>query len=727
MSCEIITVPPPCTTNIAVSDIYTIDGVAKRSLFQDVEPVSQQESIRARDVLSRLQVLSPNLAKDFKLREDSMDDIPFRLLSHREDPSTPEVSYIALSYCWADDTARTNATGSAFQGIIVPENDKDRTDSTYPLPSSPLLFQALLNERSCSREGIWIDAVCINQQNVAEKYKAINAMNLVYQSARETVFLLDDVDVTKSEYDFLQAYLPLYKSSIAKPLIERYAPESMASNKIYRDFFVKIMQARWFSRAWCNHEMSLSRSLVFLIRCDFISAQPSVVRFTGEFLLFFLTQGLRSGLGTLLPENMLHIFRVLLPSVTVAKRAHQLVHSHMETFAEVFSLTAGGDRALAEENRLLDGNLDKLHIAINTTGIGLSYIRASSVKDEVILPSKEECCRKFTILALAARDPIALCISGPLMHLGGRMRSWLNWPMPRDIQHGSEPPEMLSDIAVRAMTLDRSSAAEYISLDLMVLDARRDASEPSDTFIERAKDIIDACKREGLEIRSLRLEYMNSGIEFSALNCTKPIDRATAATRLHTRCLACVLECGPHWAAWVAKKLPEPSHDPEMIIISIEALIHGTFQSFIKNTKNRNAVEAVLHLVGYIIRRAVPWETTEHSWMMWQPRLVSSIGGGGKLLIFDRLEENIMIAVPTCLVHEQYWHFFRGWTVVPVSRRQLMASSATAESLGGDMGAAFCLVAKTRVFGRIELEDERLKFGVLSKGVRVYGIPCLGP
>ncbi|MCJ1399747.1 hypothetical protein MMC11_002949 [Xylographa trunciseda] len=710
MSCEIITVPLPYITGIAWADIHTIDGVAKRSLFQDAEPVSQQEYTRASDVLSRLQVLSPNLAKDFKLREDSMDNITFRLLSHREDPSMPEVSFIALSYCWADNTATTNTTGSPF---------------AYPLPSSPLLFQALLNERSSSREGLWIDAVCINQQDAEEKYKAINAMNLVYQSARETVVLLDDIGVTQSEYDFLQAYLPLYESSLAKPLIDRYAPKPMASNPIFRDFFVKIIQARWFSRAWCNHEMRLSRSLIFLIRCDCISAQPSVLRLTGECLLFFLTQGLRSGLGSQLSQNMWHISRVLLPSVTLDKRANQLVHSHMETFAEVFSLTAGGDRALSEEERLLDGNLDKFHIAINTTGIGLSYIRASSVKDELVLPSKEECCRKFTILALAARDPIALCTSGPLMHWGGRIRSWLNWPMPRDIQHGAEPPEKLSDSAVRAMTLDHSPAAEYISLDLMVLDTCRDVNEPSDVFIERAKDIIDACERQGLKIRSLSLEYMNSGIEFTTLKSTEPIDRIIAATRLHTRCLACILECGPHWAAWIARKLPDASLDPETIILSVEALMHGTFPIFIEDTKNRATVEAVLHLVGCIIRRGVPWETTEHSWMMWVPRLVSSIGGGGKILIFDRLEDNLLTAVPTCLVHEQYWHFFRGWTIVPVSCRQLIGSTITAESLGDEMGAAYCLVAKTRVFGRIELEDERLKFGVLRKGVRVYGMPYL--
>ena len=719
---------PPYPIAISRSHIHELDGLAKSALFQHAEPVSQQESNRATDILARLQVLSPSLAKDFKPREDSMQNIPFRLLNHGVDLSTPEVSYIALSYCWAENNATGGGAESRAQQAISLKDESKSNSSEHPLPCSPLLFKALLNERSFPHEGIWIDAVCINQQDAGEKYKAINAMNIVYQSARETTVLLDDIEVTVSEHSFLKAYLPLFESSAEQPLHDCSTPEPMASNPIFLGFLAKILQARWFSRAWCNHEMRLSRSLIFLMRCECTPTQPSVIRLTGLFLFFLINRGMDSGLGHQLPENVWHVSRVLLPSTTTAKRANQHVHSLMEIFAEVFALTAGGDRTLSEDKRHLDGNLDKIHIAINTAGIGLSYIRAASVKDERILPTREECCRKFTILALAARDPITLCTSGPLMHCGGCIRSWLSWPMPRDIQHGLEVPELLPDSAVRAMKLDTSPAAEYISLDLMVLDASTDTREPSKPFLARAKDVLDACKEQGMEIGSLTPEYLNSGIELWTSSFSQPIDRIAAATSLHTRCLACVLECGPAWAAWVSQRLPQSSpYDIEIISNGVAAFMHGTFQSFIQQSRNRVAVEAVLHMIGHIIRRAVAWETTEHSWMMWQPRLISSVGGGGKLLIFDRLEAHLLTAVPTCLVHQQYWHFFRGWTVVPVSHVQLAGSGSTGESVGDGVGAAYCLVAKTRVFGRIELEDDRLRYGTLKKGVRIYGMPYHGP
>lgn len=75
-------------------------------------------------------------------------------------------------------------------------------------------------------------------------------------------------------------------------------------------------------------------------------------------------------------------------------------------------------------------------------------------------------------------------------------------------------------------------------------------------------------------------------------------------------------------------------------------------------------------MIGHIIRGAVAWGTIEHSWMTWQPRLISSVGGGGKLLIFDRLE----------------WAQLTVWW---------------------------------RVFWRIELEDNRSKYGILRKGVGI--------
>ena len=152
MSCQIITVRPPYSTAITRSHIYELDGLAKSALFQHAEPVSQQDSNRATEILGRLQVLSPSLAKDFKPREDSMQNIPFRLLNHGVDLSTPEVSYITLSYCWAENNAAGGGAERRVQQAINLKDESERNSSEHPLPCSPLLFKGLLNERSFPHE-----------------------------------------------------------------------------------------------------------------------------------------------------------------------------------------------------------------------------------------------------------------------------------------------------------------------------------------------------------------------------------------------------------------------------------------------------------------------------------------------------------------------------------------------------------------------------------------------
>ena len=495
MSWAIIPVGPPYPTGIDKKHIHELDGLAKKSIFQHAKPAPQQEHNKASDILSRLEGLSPSLAKDFKYRDDSMDDIPFRLLNPHAERLVPEESYIAVSYCWAKNTSQVTSEGGMVQQTLTSTHQETSDTIDHPLPFSPLLYQALLSECNSPREGIWIDDVCINQQDLSEKAKAINAMHLVYESARSTIAVLDDIEISRAEYEIFQTYLPIYESSVDKSLHYVEPSEDMAQITVVQDFAVKLLQARWFSRAWCNHEVRLSHNLTFLIRCD-LPAQPSIIRLTNAIIPFLVLTGFKSGpiLEHRVPPYATRAVRVLLYFARDFESPRDHINSLMGTFSDVFTLGAGGNPALPEDKRELDRNLDKLHIAINTKGIGLSYIRAAHICDEKILPTMDECCRKFTILALAARDPMALCTSGKLICSSGGVRSWLNWPMDLDIGGLYRSPRLLSDSAIRAMSLDTSPTAEYISLDLMILDNQNDKRGPSEIFLQRAQDVLEACK-----------------------------------------------------------------------------------------------------------------------------------------------------------------------------------------------------------------------------------------
>jgi len=120
-------------------------------------------------------------------------------------------------------------------------------------------------------------------------------------------------------------------------------------------------------------------------------------------------------------------------------------------------------------------------------------------------------------------------------------------------------------------------------------------------------------------------------VPFSTIANAEVPDRYAALTDLNAACLACVLRSGPHWAAFEAKTILDHGFDLSTVSEGVEGLLHGTFRSFVLTEIGRKATEAVLMLVGRIILRAVPLATTEMSWMLWQPRLVT-YGPNARLL-----------------------------------------------------------------------------------------------
>ena len=146
MSCTVINVSPPYPTAISRADIFAITGHAKSHLFLHAGVVSQTERAKAVDILTRMQHLLPSLAKSFKPTEDSMDDIPFRLLFHSLRPSACPPSYIALSYCWKESDAITKASAS---GVLVSGRHVCMQSGTKQVTSASLFHHHHCCSRRC--------------------------------------------------------------------------------------------------------------------------------------------------------------------------------------------------------------------------------------------------------------------------------------------------------------------------------------------------------------------------------------------------------------------------------------------------------------------------------------------------------------------------------------------------------------------------------------------------
>jgi hypothetical protein len=78
--------------------------------------------------------------------------------------------YCALSYCWGD-----------------PTNKQEITMNGHPMPVTHNLHVALKQLRSSNIATLWIDALCINQEDVVERGLHVTRMGVIYSKAEEVV------------------------------------------------------------------------------------------------------------------------------------------------------------------------------------------------------------------------------------------------------------------------------------------------------------------------------------------------------------------------------------------------------------------------------------------------------------------------------------------------------------------------------------------------------------
>ena len=249
--------------------VFTLSTVKKQQLLAQDSAVSAQRNYRALQLIKELQGLDPSISEAFAPKSEAVADAPLRLLKPRTislsaDSFSRESqeSFIALSYCWHNP-----------DWFEAPE-DISRG------PISDVLFLALLQERLYPAEGIWIDQLCINQDDEKEKAVAVASMDIIYERARLVVVVLEDIWIGESEENVLRVLIDKYRRKALLDL--RSEPEL---SRIATGLLWKIFSARWFSRAWCGHELHVSSNQVFLIR---IKGENGVggklVRITAEFL-----------------------------------------------------------------------------------------------------------------------------------------------------------------------------------------------------------------------------------------------------------------------------------------------------------------------------------------------------------------------------------------------------------------------------------------------------------
>ncbi|MCJ1450478.1 hypothetical protein MMC28_000809 [Mycoblastus sanguinarius] len=153
---------------------------------------------------------------------------------------TPQ--YIALSYTW---------------GPLV--RNQSITIDDHPFTITANLAMALLRLRKAGWQMIWVDAICINQDDVDERSHQVLLMKRIYTQALQVYIYLgeDKVLGTSPLTDFMNVVFLPHKEVKGQPKLEPY-------NRTMRAAWLDLFSRPWFSRVWVIQEATACSNTVIV-------------------------------------------------------------------------------------------------------------------------------------------------------------------------------------------------------------------------------------------------------------------------------------------------------------------------------------------------------------------------------------------------------------------------------------------------------------------------------
>lgn len=173
-------------------------------------------------------------------------------LIHRSVYQPPE--YFAISYAWG--------TEPASRTISCNGEDFQVTDHLYHCITSLCNIYGF--------QDIWIDAICINQNNDAEKAEQVSFMGDIYKQATKVYIWLGTAENNSDAlFDFVQAHA---ETLFAKPVSQVIRSQLKDSEgyvlkyltKPLAEVTVAICKRSWFHRLWTVQEITLARQVDFI-------------------------------------------------------------------------------------------------------------------------------------------------------------------------------------------------------------------------------------------------------------------------------------------------------------------------------------------------------------------------------------------------------------------------------------------------------------------------------
>lgn len=171
---------------------------------------------------------------------------------------TEKPQYESLSYCW---------------GLNKPEVELKCNDRSILVTKN--LASALRHLRHVEEtRTLWIDAVCINQQNVEERGQQVALMKNIFQRSQRTLVWLGDD--SRDSHRAIELVRHLAKAWQQRRRTKRFwwSQGSIKIPPLYDTAwraFALLLQRPWFRRAWVIQEASVANDVLVACGTDLIT------------------------------------------------------------------------------------------------------------------------------------------------------------------------------------------------------------------------------------------------------------------------------------------------------------------------------------------------------------------------------------------------------------------------------------------------------------------------
>jgi hypothetical protein len=154
-------------------------------------------------------------------------------------------AYKALSYCWGDEYPKKKIRLNGFQVDIRPN-----------------LYSAMWHIASNGHNILWVDALCINQDDLGERADQIQHMKYIYHKAQEVFAWLGDADENTTAAVTLIAKLAtrtvgIGSNVLSKEVLHLIFETSMNPND-WRPLEA-LFQRQYWSRVWIIQELAVAK------------------------------------------------------------------------------------------------------------------------------------------------------------------------------------------------------------------------------------------------------------------------------------------------------------------------------------------------------------------------------------------------------------------------------------------------------------------------------------